>query len=66
MEKEVEFETYATGMDTENLSENEVKAVSVAYFKGFVEAEKIEELKKTAKENCCGRADRRGQCSYKA
>ena len=56
LEKEVEFETYATGMDTENLSENEVKAVSVAYFKGFVEAEKIEELKKTAKENFWGLA----------
>ena len=56
LEKEVEFETYATGMDTENLSENEAKAVSVAYFKGFVEAEKIEELKKTAKENFWGLA----------
>ncbi len=56
LEKEVEFETYATGMDTENLSANEANAVSVAYFKGFVEVEKIEELKKTAKENFWGLA----------
>lgn len=54
LEKDVEFETYATGMNTENLSANETDAVTIAYFKGFVEAEKIDELKKTAKENCWG------------
>ena len=54
LEKEVEFETYATGMDTENLSANESDAVTIAYFKGFVEAEKIDKLKLTAKENAWG------------
>ena len=52
LEKDVEFETYATGMDTENLSAE--KSVTVAYFKGFAEAEKIDELKRTAKENAWG------------
>ncbi|MEF2920776.1 MAG: hypothetical protein U0O22_09990 [Acutalibacteraceae bacterium] len=54
LEKDVEFETYATGMNTENLSANEADSVTIAYFKGFVEAEKIDKLKKTAKENCWG------------
>lgn len=54
LEKDVEFETYATGMNTENLSANNSGAVTVAYFRGFVEAEKIEELKRTAKENFWG------------
>lgn len=54
LEKDVEFETYATGMNTENLSTNEADSVTIAYFKGFVEAEKIDKLKKTAKENCWG------------
>ena len=54
LEKDVEFETYATGMNTENLSTNETDSVTIAYFKGFVEAEKIDKLKNTAKENCWG------------
>ncbi|MBQ4158257.1 MAG: hypothetical protein IJD86_08975 [Clostridia bacterium] len=54
LEKDVEFETYATGMNTENLSTNEADSVTIAYFKGFIEAEKIDKLKKTAKENCWG------------
>ena len=52
--KDIEFETYATGMSTENLSANNSDAVVVAYFKGFVEAEKAEELKKIARENSWG------------
>lgn len=54
LEKYVEFETYATGMQTENLSANNSGAVTVAYFRGFVEAEKVEELKRIAKENFWG------------
>ena len=52
LEKDVEFETYATGMYTENLSAN--SSVTIAYFRGFVEAEKIDELKKTAEAKAWG------------
>lgn len=48
-EKEIEFETYATGMTNENLSD-----VTVSYFTGYVEEENLECLKKTAKENSWG------------
>ena len=51
LEKEVEFETYSTGMDTEALSEN---SVTVAHFKGYVEAGKIDKLKAEAKNNSWG------------
>lgn len=50
-EKEIEFETYATGMSSEDLSEG---GKSVAYFTGYVEEENLEQLKKTAKENAWG------------
>ncbi len=53
-EKEIEFETFATGMQNENLSDSGKSAVSVAYFTGFVEEENLENLKKTAKENNWG------------
>ncbi len=51
MQKKVEFEIYATGMDSVVLSEN---SVSVAYFKGFVEAERLDALKEAAKTNSWG------------
>ena len=54
LEKKVEFETYATGMSIENLSSEEKNAVTVAYFKGYVESEKLEKLKQAAKENSWG------------
>ena len=50
-EKEIEFEVYATGMASENLSAD---GKSVAYFTGYVEAENLENLKLTAKENSWG------------
>ncbi len=50
-EKEIEFEVYATGMANENLSDD---GKSVAYFTGYVEAENLERLKQTAKENSWG------------
>lgn len=53
-EKEIEFETYATGMADENLSSDSSQAVSVAYFKGYIEAENLEKLKQTAKDNSWG------------
>lgn len=54
LEKKVEFETYATGMSIENLSSEEKNAVTVAYFKGYVESEKLEKLKQAVKENSWG------------
>ena len=51
LEKDVEFETYATGMDAEVLAEN---TVTVAYFKGFVEENRLDELLSAAKENAWG------------
>ncbi len=53
LEKQIEFETYATGMENEDLS-TDTREISVAYFKGYVEADNLEELKKTAKENSWG------------
>ena len=47
-EKEIEFETYATGMADENLSSNSGGAVSVAYFKGYIETENLDGLKQPA------------------
>ena len=52
--KEIEFETYATGMTNENLSADNSKAVSVAYFKGYIEADNLDKLKETAAENSWG------------
>ncbi|MBQ3602562.1 MAG: ATPase [Clostridia bacterium] len=49
LEKEIEFETYSTGMTNENLTD-----VSVSYFTGYVEEENLEKLKKTAAENSWG------------
>ena len=54
LEKEVEFEVYATGMADEKLSADENRAVSVSYFKGYIEAENLERLQQTAKENSWG------------
>ncbi|MBO5064704.1 MAG: ATPase [Clostridia bacterium] len=53
-EKDVEFETYATGMEDETLSENGEKSISVAYFKGYIEAENLNKLKEAAKKNSWG------------
>lgn len=54
LEKDVEFEIYATGMTQENLSADQNHEISVAYFKGYVEAENVEKLKKTASDNSWG------------
>ncbi len=53
-EKEIEFEVYDTGMAKEKLSEESERSVSVAYFKGFIEAENIDRLKQEAKDNSWG------------
>ena len=54
LEKEVEFETYATGMNYEELSPESSRCVSVAYFKGYIEAENVEKLKEAASDNYWG------------
>ena len=53
-EKEIEFEIYKTGMADETLSADEENKVSVAYFTGYIEAEHVDRLKATAKENSWG------------
>ena len=53
-EKEIEFETFATGMANEDLSSGGKNNVSVAYFTGYVEEENLKSLKQTAKENSWG------------
>ncbi|MBQ9942186.1 MAG: hypothetical protein IJP03_04170 [Christensenellaceae bacterium] len=54
LEKEVEFETYATGMGGSDLAGDGEKPVSVAYFKGYIEAGEVDRLRQTAKENAWG------------
>lgn len=54
LEKEVEFETYKTGMNSEILSDTQDNAASVAYFEGYVEEEELKKLKQTAKDNSWG------------
>ncbi len=54
LQKEVEFETYATGMEEENLSDDSIRKVSIAHFVGFIPAEDIEKLKTIARENAWG------------
>ena len=54
LEKEVEFETYATGMAHEELLPESGKGVSVAYFKGYIEAENTDKLKEAATKNSWG------------
>ncbi len=53
-EKEIEFEVYATGMADENVSANGKNNISVVYFNGYIEAENLDRLKQTAKENSWG------------
>jgi len=51
---EIEFETYATGMADENLSSSDSNAISVSYFKGYIETENLDRLKETAANNSWG------------
>ena len=54
LQKEIEFEIYSTGMENENLSSDSENAVSVSYFKGYIEEENLDKLKEEAKENNWG------------
>ena len=53
-EKEIEFETYATGIADENLSPESEASLSVSYFTGYIETENLDSLKQTAKRNSWG------------
>ena len=53
-EKEIKFETYATGMADENLSPESESPLSVSYFTGYIEAENLDRLKQTAQSNSWG------------
>ena len=53
-EKEIEFETYATGMADEKLSPESESPRSVSYFTGYIEAENLDRLKQTAQSNSWG------------
>ncbi|MBQ2781863.1 MAG: hypothetical protein IJE94_01545 [Oscillospiraceae bacterium] len=53
-EKEMEFETYATGMADENLSPESEVPLSVSYFTGYIEAENLDRLKQTAQSHSWG------------
>ena len=54
LKKEVEFETYASGMGEEDLSEDSSGKVSVAYLVGFLPAEDLSKLQRMARENAWG------------
>ena len=53
-EKEIEFETYATGMANEKLSPESETPLSVSYFTGYIEAENLDRLKQIAQINSWG------------
>lgn len=53
-QKKTEFERCEQGMESESLSPEAENPVSVSYFKGYVEAEKLPLLKEAAKENFWG------------
>ncbi len=52
LSKELEFQSYASGMASESLCED--KSVSLCYFTGFIEADKLDVLKKIAAESSWG------------
>ncbi len=54
LEKEIEFETYATGMDGEVLQGNAGGEVRLVYFTGYLPADDLKTLQQTAAENAWG------------
>jgi len=53
-QKEIEFETYATGMKEEEINDNVKKSISISHFSGYIQEEDLEKLKTTAKDNSWG------------
>ncbi len=54
LEKDVEYETYFSGMASEKLSESEKSGAYVSYFTGYTESENVDKLKAAARENSWG------------
>ncbi len=54
LQKDVEFENFATGMAGESLSENSGKAFDIAYFRGYIPADDLDKLKEAAHQNSWG------------
>ncbi len=54
LQREVQFEIYATGMGEEILSEESSRKLSIAYLVGYLPAEDLEKLQVMAKENAWG------------
>ena len=54
VQKEIEFETYATGMADEKLSPESEASLTVSYFTGYIEAENLDRIKQTAQSNSWG------------
>ncbi len=54
LNKDIELETYETGMANEDLTPDAENKVSVAYFKSYIEAENLDKLKNVARENSWG------------
>ncbi len=54
LQKEAEFETYSTGMESSTLSERDQDAEKLAFFTGYLPADDLDALKAAAKENAWG------------
>lgn len=54
LKKEIRFEIFETGMETQMLSENDNEASGIAYFVGYLPAQDEDKLKALAKENAWG------------
>ncbi len=54
LQKEAEFETYSTGMESRALSERDQDAEKLAFFTGYLPADDLDALKAAAKENAWG------------
>ena len=70
LKKEAEFETYASGMGEEDLSEDSSGKVSVAYLVGFLPAEDLSKLQEDGEGKRVGafggRPDGRRRCAHEA
>ena len=53
-QKEIEYEVCATGMTDQRVGADNGAAVSVAYFRGYIEAENLDRLKQAARDNAWG------------
>ncbi len=54
LKKDIEFETYSTGMGRESLSEKDESNTAIAYLTGYAPEESTQALRETAKKNAWG------------